>query len=58
MNRATERDNLEFKAVLGAVFRGVPMEEAVTKITGHGADEWLGVVERVATSFAELELAK
>ena len=55
MTKATDRDMDLFAAVMGAALKGVPMQEAVTKITGQ-PDEWDGLLDRVIESFADLEL--
>ena len=55
MNKATETDCLKFEAVLGASIKGVPMNEAVTLITGQ-PEQWNALVERVIDSFGDLEL--
>lgn len=55
MTKATERDLLQFSAVMGAALKGVPMHEAVTAITGQ-PEEWDGLLDRVIESFGDLEL--
>ena len=46
---------LQFEAVLGAAIKGVPLGEAVSKITGSPI-EWDGLVERMLSSFGDLEV--
>lgn len=53
--KPTDQDFLQFQAVLGASIKGVPLDEAVTKITGNPND-WSALVDRVLYSFGDLEV--
>ena len=44
-----------FEAVMGAVNKGVPLDEAVTLITG-APEQWDGLLDRVLHSFGDLEV--
>ena len=55
MKKATKTDHLQFEAVMGAAIKGVPMNEAVTLITGQ-PKQWDALVERVIDSFGDLEI--
>ena len=53
--KATEKDLLLFEGVLGAVGKGVPLEEAVELITA-APGQWNPMVDRVLESFGQLEV--
>ena len=55
MTKATDCDMDQFAAVMGAALHGVPLQEAVTKITGQ-PEEWDGLLNRVIESFGDMEL--
>jgi hypothetical protein len=51
------RDLDLFQAVIGAAIKGVPLEEAVTLITG-APEQWDDVLARVIDSFKNVELVE
>ena len=51
----TDNDRLLFEGVMGAVIKGVPLDEAVAAITGKPA-EWDQLTAEIIRSFGDLDL--
>ena len=51
----TDNDRLLFEGVMGAVIKGVPLDEAVAAVTGKPA-EWDQLTAEIIRSFGDLDL--